>query len=130
VKRGKQAVLGAALAFVMAVSTGLWGEIVEVEHITAVNEYVTPTTLVVFDLDNTVIEPAQALGSEQWFQHYLNKLLDSGMEADEAVDQTVALLDAVQNLTEVRLVEYNTRDIIAGLQEAGVAVMAVTSRGA
>ena len=82
--------------------------------------YVNEQTLLVFDLDNTVIEPLQTLGSDQWFK----SLLANG----NTVPQAIALWEQVQKVTKVQAVESVTPQIIRHAQEQGLRVMALTAR--
>ena len=41
--------------------------------------YLEEDTLFVFDLDNTLIETAQHLGSDQWVSHQLDYLMKQGL---------------------------------------------------
>ena len=47
------------------------GRIYETGDIGELKKYVAPGTLFICDLDNTLIEPAQMLGSVYWAEHYL-----------------------------------------------------------
>jgi hypothetical protein len=35
---------------------------------------IQPDTLVVFDIDNTLLRPCQMLGSDEWFYYYIKKM--------------------------------------------------------
>jgi hypothetical protein len=82
--------------------------------------YINDQTLLVFDLDNTVMEPVQTLGSDQWFHYLLNQ--------SYTVDQAVAIWSQVQPVSEMEAVESITPEIIAQGQLAGLKVMALTAR--
>lgn len=92
-----------------------------IQSMSEILPYLTQDTLVVFDLDNTVIHPVQTLGSDQWFQHLL---------LANTVDQSVSIWSDVQPYTQVSPVEALTPGLIAQEQSRGVKVMALTARPA
>src|SRR4051812_33940238 len=96
-------------------------KIVEAKRINEILGYINSGTLVVFDLDNTVMEPVQMLGSDQWFDS-LVKLFDGNIE--RAVD----VWQNVQRKTEMKTVEPGTPDLIRGLRSRGLHVLALTAR--
>ncbi len=106
-----------------------YGEIVEINQMDQVYNYLKPNTLVIFDIDNTIIEPVQTLGSDQWFGHRISHWSDQGLEPDEAVEKALSEWMAVQNITKVKLVEPETARIIKHLQDRGFTVMGLTTRG-
>lgn len=103
----------------------------EVREITSYRE-VTPltdtSTLVVFDLDNTIFEPTQTLGSDQWGSLQQKRFKEQGLPPADAVDRGVAMFAEVQMKTNVQLVEPMTAGFIADLQKRGFRVMGLTAR--
>lgn len=96
-------------------------EIQQIHAMTEILPFITADTLLVFDLDNTVIHPVQTLGSDQWFQYLLKSNL---------VDQSVAIWSEVQKYTQVEAVESVTPGLILKEQNEGLKVMALTARPA
>jgi hypothetical protein len=84
--------------------------------------------VVVLDIDNTVLEPVQTLGSDQWFGYLLGKYKKSGLDENTAVDKAIIDWIQVQELTKVRLVENTTPDLIKSLQNRKIMVFALTAR--
>src|SRR4051812_10007343 len=72
-------------------------------------------TLVAIDVDNTILEAAQAVGSDQWFSHVVAEYVAQGVETPEAVERTAARWLKVQSASAVRAVESDTPALIAGL---------------
>lgn len=83
---------------------------------------------VVFDIDNTVLEPAQTLGSDQWFEYRVKVHKSKGKDEKQAVDSAIQDWMPVQEMTDVQLVEAATSGIIRKLQDKGIAVVALTAR--
>ena len=69
-------------------------KIVEAKTILDVYKYIKPDefnakTLVVFDIDNTLVYPKTLIGSEQWFYAMVSKFESEGMTTEEAVNATL-----------------------------------------
>jgi len=84
--------------------------------------------VVVFDIDNTILEPAQTLGSDQWFEYLVGKGKQTGLEPQKAIEAAQKDWNRVQPATQVRLVETITAKYIRTLQMRGIVVLALTAR--
>jgi hypothetical protein len=119
-------VLGAILVLTNNVANA---EIVEIEKMSAVLPLVKGKTLVVFDLDNTIIEPTQTLGSDQWFGYLVDKFTKLGETPEQATDHAIEDWSEVQHASDVVPVEGSTPRLVERLQRRGdVDVMALTAR--
>lgn len=87
------------------------------------------SSLVLFDIDNTLIKTAQQLGSDQWFDDQLAQRKAQGQSSGEAVNNTLPLYYAVQKVTRVQLLEESTPQLINELRNDGHMVFGFTSRG-
>jgi phosphoserine phosphatase len=85
-------------------------------------------TLLVFDVDNTLIEPTGNLGSDQWFYYLVRRLLAAGVAKPEAERRVLALWNDVQWLIRVRPVEKETPAIVAQIQRRGIRTLVLTAR--
>lgn len=85
-------------------------------------------TLLVFDLDNTLIEAAQHLGSEQWFSHHVEHLTKQGMHCDEALNLVLNRLIEVQKRSEMVLLDPSIPKLLKNTQKKQVAMVALTKR--
>lgn len=91
-------------------------------------QYCHYNSFIVLDLDNTIVEPSQELGSDQWFE----KLLDQACKISpghETVELIVKLYHAVQHHTILQPVENKVVFLIKALQDIGIPVIALSSRG-
>ena len=93
-----------------------------------VAKFITPGTLVIFDLDNTVLEATQTLGTDQFFGFLVKKAVASGMDEKAAKELALKQSRSIQPVTRVRLVEKETREFIQDLQAQNYPVMALTAR--
>jgi len=118
-----------SLIFSLSLVLELHAEIVESCAMADVRCYADAKTLIIFDIDNTIYEPIQALGSDQWYYHYFDKLVKEGMNPQRACEEAVFLCQKIQWATKVQPIEKDTPDIIKSLQRSGLRVMALTTRG-
>ncbi len=88
-------------------------QIIEIKNINDALHYVRPEALFLIDLDNTVIEPANAaqIGSEQWFYSTL-QLMQQEMPADVAKNKIITLFSTLMLQLELKLVEDTTADVL------------------
>jgi hypothetical protein len=107
----------------------LSAEIVQIKHIEECKNHVQPGMLLVFDVDNTLMETAQLLGSDQWFSYRIQENINRGLADQEALAITLAEWVAIQNNTQVKPAEPSTAGFIQSLQNNGWAVMGLTTRG-
>lgn len=114
--------------FLLSISC-LQAEIIEVNEINQLKTYAKPGRLIIFDIDNTLMETAQFLGSDTWFHHRIGFHKQAGMNANDALEKALSEWMAVQNVTDVVLVEDEAEEIVRGLQENGYTVMGLTTRG-
>lgn len=87
------------------------------------------SSLILFDIDNTIIKTAQQLGSDQWFDNQLAHRTAQGENSAEAVKNILPLYHAVQRATPVQLIEHSTPKLINELRNDGHMVFGFTSRG-
>ena len=105
----------------------VWANIKESNNISDLLTYATPNSLVLVDLDNTIIQPKQTLGSDQWYSDMV-KTFKKTMSDDAAKKRAIAIWQRVQSKIEVVPVEDDTIDVIKKLQSDNIRVMALTAR--
>jgi phosphoglycolate phosphatase-like HAD superfamily hydrolase len=86
-------------------------------------------TLVVFDIDSTILEAAQTLGSDAWYYTVRDRWIAEGMDKAEANKKILDQWREVQRETKVLAVEPGTPDLIKKLQDKGIKTIALTARG-
>ena len=107
----------------------LTAKIIEMNHMQSLQHHLSNDALVIFDIDNTIMEPTQELGSDQWFRYRIQKYIGQGSSPDQALENALAEWEAVQHLTKVKLVENYTADLVKQLQDKKYAVIGLTTRG-
>jgi hypothetical protein len=91
---------------------------------------VDQNTILVFDIDNTVLRPTQTFGSDQFFRYIEQGARDRGMTAAEAKAWALNTATAFQPRSPVVPVEQMTPELIRDYQERGITVFALTARPA
>jgi len=105
-----------------------FAQVVEIKKIKQIAPHLKKYHLIIFDLDNTIMEPAQLLGSDQWFFHRMQKHESDGFDIKKALDKTLLEWYEIQAITKVKLVEKDVKKIIRHLQNKNVLVMGLTTR--
>jgi hypothetical protein len=100
----------------------------EIYKIEEMLDHAKEGTLFVLDIDNTLIEPCQHLGSDQWFEHHLTLLKEQGTEHEEAVRQIFPIYTEVQKRTQVRHVDATVKKAFITMKEKGFSAMGLTKR--
>ena len=103
-------------------------EIIEIQKIEEILPFVDDKTLVVLDIDDTLMVPAQMLGGDCWFRYTLKRYLESGFEFEEALSEILPIYVEIQNKLEVLPVEANTASVVHRLQEKADRVIGLTTR--
>lgn len=103
--------------------------ILESQHFSEIVSHVTPETLVILDIDDTLIVPKQMLGCDEWFQFRLKKYQKEGMTSSQALEKALAEWEAVRHLTKMEIVEPGTEEIVKSLQNQGHCIIGLTTQG-
>jgi hypothetical protein len=98
------------------------------DSLTQVLPFLNSRTLLVVDIDNTLLEPRQNLGSDPWYRYLLRRLRDRGLAAPLARDKAIAVWNRLQDRIEVRPVEPGTPRLLRAQQDHGVCTLGLTSR--
>jgi hypothetical protein len=98
------------------------------DRIKSILKHCQHNTFVVFDLDNTLVESTQDLGSDQWFVKLMEEAyrLSPGQETIELV---LAIYYAVQRQVTLQTVEQQTISLITLLQDLNIPIVVLTARG-
>jgi orotate phosphoribosyltransferase len=109
--------------------SSLYGEIFEAKNFKEIANYIQPDTLVLLDIDDTLMIPVQTLGTDAWFMSLLNDHINRGMEYSLALDKSLAHWEAVRHITHMKIVEEGTDRIIHEMQKNHIVVMGLTTQG-
>lgn len=133
---GSTRLLGLFLMAAAIEGQASFARIVEINRMSEILPEIDLRTVVVFDLDNTVIEAKQMLGSDMWYEHlsekYTNEALAEGLDPEKAkgvaIPKAVAGWMPYQMVTEVNAVEDSTPQLIRDLQARGLTTIGLTAR--
>jgi len=84
--------------------------------------------LVVFDIDNTLLAMEQDLGADQWYE-WQKQLASTDPCHQQAVENRLAIQGALYFASAMRPTQIDTATLLRSLQDAGIPVIALTSRG-
>jgi hypothetical protein len=104
------------------------GQTLEVSSIEELEQHVDDKTLVILDIDNTLMRPTQTLGSDEWFCDYYQKCLAACRDSKQARLQAVDLWHQIERLSDYQTMEKNTAAAVTRLQDKNLPVMALTTR--
>lgn len=118
-----------ALLLLLTMVAPLCGKIMEVANFKELAGSITPSTLLIVDIDDTLLVPEQTIGSDVWFMHRWKDHQAAGLSHDDAKERALAEWEAVRHLTKMRLVEEGSGKVIADLQDKELPIMGLTSQG-
>lgn len=107
----------------------VYGEIIETQKFQEITHYIDSETLVILDIDDTILIPVQTLGTDVWFISRLEFYLQLEQDDSLALNKALAEWEAVRHLTKVKIVEEGTDEIIRAMQENKIKVMGLTTQG-
>lgn len=107
----------------------LRAEIIETPQFKEITHHIYPETLVILDIDDTLLIPVQTLGTDAWFLSRLEHHLQTKKDHSLALDRALAEWEAVRHITDVQIVEEGTDEIINDMQKANIMVMGLTTQG-
>lgn len=84
--------------------------------------------LVVFDIDNTLLAMEQGLGSDQWYEWQKDHASENPCD-DRVVPNRLAVQGAMYFASAMRPTQPDAPGLVRELQETGIKVIALTSRG-
>lgn len=102
--------------------------IFESDSIQDVLQFAEHGSMVVFDLDNTLVCPKKEVGSVQWFDHMLKQKMKRGMGVEDALTELLPLSFEVQNHIDLCPVESKTVDVLQELRKKEIVTVALTAR--
>ena len=109
-------------------STVAQAKVIESNRYADILSYVTSDTLVVTDLDNTVMRPIQTIGSDQWGMSIIAKLKKAGLSDKEAKDIGVSMFATVQSKSIVQPVEPGNILDLKKAKSLGAQLLGLTAR--
>jgi hypothetical protein len=116
------------IGFISVVIAEPSSQIHEINKISEINKYVDSKTMVLFDIDNTILTAEQSLGSDQWFDYYVNKNLSEGKDKNTAVNVALNEWRHIHKYTKVKPLERDTKEVIHSVQAKTPYVYVLSAR--
>jgi hypothetical protein len=118
-----------ALVVFCLASISVFSAIFEIAHFNELERYVGSDSMLLLDIDDTLITPKQMLGNDTWFGYRCKKYQDDGCSPSAALEKTLAEFEAIRHLSRMGLVEPHIADVIQSVQKEGCRVMGITIQG-
>ena len=105
-------------------------EVREIASMKEIEPALAPGTLLVFDIDNTLLSPVGNIGSDQWYYYLAKAIARDEPALDEAAVQAKAddIWTRTLDRVKVKPVEELTPALVHAQQARGLQVMALTAR--
>ncbi len=107
--------------------SSLIAEIKEAARFSDLAGNATPDTVIILDIDDTLMAPAQMLGSDTWFEYRLKSYQGQGNPL--ALEKTLAEWEAIRHLSQMSLIEPEISNVLLEMQKKGIEIMGVTVQG-
>ena len=102
-------------------------EVIEFMH---ENKMLSSQTLVVYDIDNTLLRSNHLFGSDQWFNWQFTELTNqSDLSMAKSFPELLEIQNQIFSLGKMNIVESSLIQYIKHLKASGVSIIALTSRG-
>lgn len=108
-------------------------QIHEITNIKDILKSIKPNSLLILDLDNTIIEPHEShheLGSDQWFTAMLTYASRVVIDNAESASLVIAVYNAVHTQISVQLIDPAVKSVFHDLSMQNIPIIALTARGA
>lgn len=114
--------------FLLFIPTFLFAEIREIARLNEILPLLESRTLVVFDIDNTLLEASQQLGSVAWADYMVADFERKGISHREAMEIESVLWTAIQPHIAVRPVDPETVQVLNQIHKQKSSILCLTSR--
>jgi hypothetical protein len=102
--------------------------IIEGNTVETILDYITPDTLVICDIDNTLARPAHELSSDEWFCYLVNSKMAEGHDYITSIYYALPATYYAQFNVPLETTEICAPTLIAHLINHGIHTMALTTR--
>jgi hypothetical protein len=110
----------------------LFGTVTESSHFKDILSHIEGKepgkVLVVCDIDNTLIQAAQQLGSVACGEHIVHSLMEKGASKSQAEGVELILWDILQPQIDIKPVDPNMLQVMEELKARGITVIGLTAR--
>ncbi|MBI2711830.1 MAG: DUF2608 domain-containing protein [Bdellovibrio sp.] len=104
------------------------GAIQEIKSFSEIQPFVDKDTLLVFDVDNTLLTPTTSIGSDQWFYCLYDVARVKPLQDKKMDSKLMKFWNRVQSKIKVRAVEPSVPGWISQQQQKGIPTLGLTAR--
>jgi len=116
-------------ALVLIFTLNLRAIIFESDKLSEIYKHTNKNTLVIFDIDDTIMTPKIWPGSNTWLEHEIKRIQKKGLEFEDALYLILPLYFSVHQFTEDMMAPLdNSPKLIKTLQKNNIKTMALTNR--
>ncbi len=94
------------------ICSSISAKIIEIKHFNESIPYLTKDTLLILDIDDTLLVPKQMLGSDMWFEDRIKQ-----QKGSEAFEKTLNEWEGIRHFTQMQVVEPGMQKNIEDLQK-------------
>lgn len=117
------------LIIFLLIPLNFYAHIIETVNMADILPYIDQETLVIFDIDNTIAEPEQTIGSDEWFYYKVQKIMQQKkINQTYAISEAVGFFILIHRVIQLRPIETLTPHLIRFLQNDGIHTIALTAR--
>lgn len=106
----------------------IMSKLIESKKIADVLNYAEKDTLVLFDVDNTLIWSVEEFGSQPWFVHIFNQFQKKGFCPVESMEKSRLVLEQIEELVFFKPVEPDTLNVLEALNKKSINTLGLTRR--
>jgi phosphoglycolate phosphatase-like HAD superfamily hydrolase len=106
----------------------VFGTIIETHHFHEILSHANADTLILLDIDDTILIAPQMLGTDEWLYHQTQEREKIGISSPDAFIKSLAEWEAIRHITAMELVEPGINAVIHSLQALGFPVMGLTTQ--
>ncbi len=103
-------------------------KIIETDHFEDILSEIDQNTLVLIDIDDTLINTTSMLGNTSWWNYFVSKILNAHLPLEKVRPQINEVIQKILQRIPMELVETDSADIIKKLQLQGTLALALTGR--
>ncbi len=100
----------------------------ELPHFDQINAFIDEETLVILDIDDTLLVPSQMVGCDEWFIKRLQLVSQEKSSYAEALNQVLFEWEGLRSLTEMILVEDSISNVIQSIQKRHIPTICLTTQ--
>lgn len=104
--------------------------IIETNKIVDILLHINNDTIVIFDIDDTLLQATKYVGSQTFEKHMQISFRKNGLSKEEAINKADIIWTKLQDITHIKTVETETIKVLTELSNKNIKTMGLTARPA